>query len=86
MVYGSNVIERAGNGPDITLKLCMAIFRGEIFRGEDIPEDALSGLFCKFLAVRIGFFRSVEMELVCLLYCGTQSHIESSTEGSQRAD
>lgn len=34
MVYGSNMIERAGNGPDITLKLCMAIFRGE-----DVPED-----------------------------------------------
>lgn len=34
MVYGSNMIERAGNGADITLKLCMAIFRGE-----EIPED-----------------------------------------------
>ena len=34
MVYGSNMIERAGNGRDITLKLCMAIFRGE-----EIPED-----------------------------------------------
>ncbi|KAJ6099237.1 hypothetical protein N7467_000772 [Penicillium canescens] len=34
MVYGSNMIERCGNGSDITLKLCMAIFRGEI-----IPED-----------------------------------------------
>ncbi|KAI9934004.1 hypothetical protein ASPWEDRAFT_168282 [Aspergillus wentii DTO 134E9] len=34
MVYGSNMIERAGSGPDITLKLCMAIFRGE-----EVPED-----------------------------------------------
>ncbi|KAJ5662103.1 uncharacterized protein N7477_009719 [Penicillium maclennaniae] len=34
MVYGSNMIERVGNGYDITLKLCMAIFRGE-----EIPED-----------------------------------------------
>ncbi|KAJ5788728.1 hypothetical protein N7457_003718 [Penicillium paradoxum] len=29
MVYGSNMIERAGNGSKITLNLCMAIFRGE---------------------------------------------------------
>lgn len=34
MVYGSNMIERAGNGPEITLKLCLAIFRGQ-----EIPED-----------------------------------------------
>lgn len=34
MIYGSNMIERAGNGPDITLKLCVAIFRGE-----ELPED-----------------------------------------------
>ncbi|KAJ5208510.1 hypothetical protein N7449_002889 [Penicillium cf. viridicatum] len=34
MVYGSNMIERAGSGSRITLKLCMAIFRGE-----EIPED-----------------------------------------------
>jgi fido (protein-threonine AMPylation protein) len=34
MVYGSNMIERAGNGPGVTLKLCLAIFRGE-----EIPED-----------------------------------------------
>lgn len=34
MVYGSNMIERAGGGSGITLKLCMAIFRGE-----EIPED-----------------------------------------------
>ncbi|KAJ5185939.1 hypothetical protein N7491_006191 [Penicillium cf. griseofulvum] len=33
MVYGSNMIERAGGGSRITLKLCMAIFRGE-----EIPE------------------------------------------------
>jgi hypothetical protein len=29
MVYGSNMIERAGSGREITLKLCMAIFSGE---------------------------------------------------------
>ncbi|KAK5663906.1 hypothetical protein OQA88_117 [Cercophora sp. LCS_1] len=29
MVFGSNYIERAGAGLDITLKLCQAIFRGE---------------------------------------------------------
>lgn len=29
MVYGSNMIERAGSGREITLKLCMAIFRDE---------------------------------------------------------
>ncbi|KAJ5382586.1 hypothetical protein N7517_000497 [Penicillium concentricum] len=34
MVYGSNVIERAGNGLNITLKLCIAIFRGD-----DLPDD-----------------------------------------------
>ncbi|CDM32927.1 hypothetical protein DTO013E5_9380 [Penicillium roqueforti] len=34
IVYGSNMIERAGSGSKITLKLCMAIFRGE-----EIPED-----------------------------------------------
>lgn len=34
MVYGSNMIERAGNSAEITLKLCMAIFRGE-----EVPED-----------------------------------------------
>ncbi|KAJ5502055.1 hypothetical protein N7463_004929 [Penicillium fimorum] len=34
IVYGSNMIERAGSGSRITLKLCMAIFRGE-----EIPED-----------------------------------------------
>ncbi|CAL5874355.1 uncharacterized protein PFLUO_LOCUS8651 [Penicillium psychrofluorescens] len=34
MVYGSNMIERAGAGSQITLKLCHAIFRGE-----KIPED-----------------------------------------------
>ena len=34
MVYGSNVIERAGNDLEITFKLGMAIFRGE-----EIPED-----------------------------------------------
>lgn len=34
MVYASNMIERAGAGPEITLKLCHAIFRGE-----EIPED-----------------------------------------------
>lgn len=34
MVYGSNMIERAGNSADITFKLCMAVFRGE-----EVPED-----------------------------------------------
>lgn len=34
MVYGSNMIERAGSGLNLTLKLCMAIFRGE-----EIPDD-----------------------------------------------
>lgn len=34
MVYGSNIIEHAGCGLDITWKLCMAIFRGE-----SIPDD-----------------------------------------------
>ncbi|KAJ5977947.1 hypothetical protein N7501_001289 [Penicillium viridicatum] len=34
IVYGSNMIERAGSGSRITLKLCMAIFRGE-----EIPDD-----------------------------------------------
>ncbi|KAJ6184491.1 hypothetical protein N7519_005792 [Penicillium mononematosum] len=34
MVYGSNMIERAGSGFRITLILCFAIFRGE-----EIPED-----------------------------------------------
>ncbi|KAJ5930565.1 hypothetical protein N7466_006058 [Penicillium verhagenii] len=34
MVYGSNMIERVGNGSDITFKLCMAVFRGE-----EVPEE-----------------------------------------------
>lgn len=34
MVYGSNKIEKAGSGSDITLKLCVAVFRGE-----EIPEE-----------------------------------------------
>jgi len=34
LVFGSNMIEKAGAGLDITIKLCQAIFRGE-----DIPED-----------------------------------------------
>ncbi|KAJ5156344.1 hypothetical protein N7492_009147 [Penicillium capsulatum] len=34
LVYGSNMIERAGAGPDITLKLCM-----EIFQGHEVPEE-----------------------------------------------
>ncbi|KAJ4263640.1 hypothetical protein NW762_006464 [Fusarium torreyae] len=34
MVYGSNMIEMAGGGLDITLKLCRAIFRGE-----EVPEN-----------------------------------------------
>lgn len=37
IVYGSNMIERAGSGPGITLKLCMAIFRSEEVSG-DIRE------------------------------------------------
>jgi Fic family protein len=40
MVYGSNMIEHAGNSYEVTLKLCMAIFRdGEI--GDAITEDEL---------------------------------------------
>lgn len=34
MVYGSNMIEHAGAGLDITWKLCM-----KIFQGEQVPED-----------------------------------------------
>ncbi|KAJ9488886.1 hypothetical protein VN97_g4417 [Penicillium thymicola] len=34
MVYGSNKIEKAGSSPDITLELCVAVFRGE-----EIPEE-----------------------------------------------
>ncbi|KGO46551.1 hypothetical protein PEX1_066320 [Penicillium expansum] len=34
MVYGSNMIEKAGSSSDITLKLCLALFRGE-----EIPEE-----------------------------------------------
>ena len=34
MVYGSNKIEKAGSSSDITLKLCVAVFRGE-----EIPEE-----------------------------------------------
>ncbi|KAJ5493982.1 hypothetical protein N7463_010069 [Penicillium fimorum] len=34
MVYGSNMIEKAGSSAEITLKLCLAIFRGQ-----KIPED-----------------------------------------------
>lgn len=33
MVYGSNKIEKAGSSSDITLELCVAVFRGE-----DIPR------------------------------------------------
>ncbi|KAJ5635719.1 uncharacterized protein N7484_009032 [Penicillium longicatenatum] len=40
MVYGSNMIEHAGNSYEVTLKLCMAIFRdGEI--RDAITEDEL---------------------------------------------
>lgn len=34
MVYGSNMIEAAGGGVDITVKLCKAVFRGE-----HVPEN-----------------------------------------------
>ncbi|KAJ5816779.1 hypothetical protein N7447_009012 [Penicillium robsamsonii] len=34
MVYGSNRIERAGGGFQLTFKLCLAVFRGE-----EVPED-----------------------------------------------
>jgi fido (protein-threonine AMPylation protein) len=34
MVYGSNMIEVAGGGVDITLKLCKAVFQGK-----EVPED-----------------------------------------------
>jgi hypothetical protein len=34
MVYGSNMIEVAGGGVDITVKLCKAIFRGD-----EVPDD-----------------------------------------------
>lgn len=36
MVYGSNMIEHAGSSPDITKKLCSAVFHGE-----KIPDDIL---------------------------------------------
>ncbi|KAJ9165241.1 Fic-domain-containing protein [Coniochaeta hoffmannii] len=33
MIFGSNYIEQAGSGPDITLKLCR-----QVFRGDDLPD------------------------------------------------
>lgn len=34
MVYGSDMIERARGSPQVKVKFCLAIFRGE-----DVPED-----------------------------------------------
>lgn len=38
MVYGSNMIERAGSDFGITFKLCM-----EVFHGEAMPEETGEG-------------------------------------------
>ncbi|KAH7153375.1 fido domain-containing protein [Dactylonectria macrodidyma] len=39
MVYGSNMIESAGGGFDITMKLCRAVFRGEIPQFREGTDD-----------------------------------------------
>lgn len=57
-VFGSNAIERAGAGWDITLDLCRKVFRGEDLGPVPIPErDA------KYYDEIVGWMRSKEPEL-----------------------
>ncbi|KAJ5293761.1 hypothetical protein N7508_008582 [Penicillium antarcticum] len=73
MVYGSNMIERAGIGRDITLKLCMAIFRGETI-SEDIGEAEE-----EFLELK-GSFYAATFKPPPLLFCTVDAKL-CNTQG-----